>query len=87
MKILAAIFGFIVKLFAGSFVWLIIAFVASFPSGFIVLQITDDSIVNQDALYFLYVLVCFIGFLIARVIAVSIKALADNKIAQQTEES
>ena len=98
MKILSAIAGYIVKLIAGSFVWLIVAFVLSFPLGLLIMKIVNDHIkdssVLNDApnnhillLFVLYVITCFVGVLLARVVAVSIKTLADKKLEQKIQKS
>lgn len=98
MKVLGAIFGFIIKLFAGSFVWLIIAAVASIPLGLFVLKATESFIVvksifykeiNGDIrlFYILLVITCFVGILISRIVAVSIKVLADKKLELKNPKS
>ena len=95
MKILAAVGGFIVKIIAGSFVWVIIALVGSFPLGLLLLKILELSVEsdlqfykeidNQYVLlYILFTITCFIGIVLARVVAVSIKVLADKNIALKT---
>lgn len=97
MKILAAIFGFIVKLLAGSFIWIIVAFVASIPLGLLVLKITEKMVRNYDEfivdiegemrlLYVLFAITCFIGIIISRIVAVSIKVLADKKLALKNQK-
>ena len=98
MKILTAIVEFIVKVMAGSFLWLIIALVACFPLGLLLLKISDGLITDKEAfyadinhdiklLYILFVLTCFVGIILARVVAVSIKTLADKKLAEKTEQT
>ncbi len=98
MKVLGAILGFIIKLFAGSFVWLIIAAVGSIPLGLFVLKITESFIVDNTIFYkdidgeirlyyFLLVITCFIGILISRIVAVSIKVLADKKLELKKPKS
>ena len=98
MKIISAILGFIVKLIAGSFVWLVIALVACFPLGLLVLKLSEGFIKSstlfqrgiQDVdalLYALFTLTCFAGIVLARVVAVSIKILADKKLAQRSQKS
>jgi hypothetical protein len=92
MKILSAIAGFFVKIIAGSFVWLIIAVVGAFPLGLVLLKIFDNYITDNNSfltevndevflLYILFTITCFIGIILARVVAVSIKVLADKKLA------
>ncbi len=94
MKILSAIFEFIVKFLAASFIWLIVAFVVSIPLGLILLKVSEnlvgydietyDQINNNTGLvYTLFVVTCFIGVILARVVAVSIKTLADKKLADK----
>jgi hypothetical protein len=94
MKIVIAILGFIVSLLAGSFVWVIIALLGSFPLGLLLLKIMDSFIrdnasfyseINHEIrpLYFLLVLTCFFGILLSRLVAVSLKVLAEKKLEQK----
>lgn len=98
MKILGTIFGFIVKMIAGSFIWFIIALITCFPFGLVALKITDHYVNNNSAfyteinnnislVYALFVVTCFVGVIVARIVAVSIKTLADKKLAQKTQKS
>jgi len=98
MKILTAIVEFIIKAIAGSIVWLIVAVVLSFPLGLILLKISDRYITNNEAFYheisheiellfFLFVTTSFVGIITARVVAVSIKTLADKKLTQKSQKS
>ena len=97
MKILAAIGGFIVKIIVGSFVWLIVALVGSFPLGLLILKIFDvliendltlyEEIDNQvNLLYVLFAVTCFVGIVLARVVAVAIKVMAEKKLPLKTEK-
>ena len=97
MKIITAILGFIVKLLAGSFIWVVVALVASIPLGLVLLNICDEFITDNRAfyeeinseiilLYTLFALTCFVGIILARVVAVSIKTLADKKITQKSQQ-
>lgn len=98
MKILTAIAGVIVKIVAGSFVWLIIALLGSFPLGLLLLKIVDGFIKNNNVffdeindevllLYMLFVATCFVGILLTRLIAVSINVLAEKKLALKNPKS
>lgn len=97
MKILTTIVEFIIKVIAGSFVWIIVALVVSIPLGLLLLKISENFIDNKDKfyaeinhdialLYILFVVTCFLGVVLARIVAVSIKTLADNKLAQKTQK-
>ncbi len=98
MKIITAILGFIVKIIAGSLVWLIIALVACFPLGLVLLKVAGDFI-NIDTtlfkgiqhetelVYALFTITCFAGIILARVVAVSIKILADKKLALKSQKA
>lgn len=98
MKILTAIAGVIVKIVAGSFVWLIIALLGSFPLGLLLLKIVDGFIKNNNVffdeindevllLYMLFVATCFVGILLTRLVAVSINVLAEKKLALKNPKS
>ena len=98
MKMLSAIAGFIVKIIAGSFLWLIIAVVSAFPLGLLLLKIFDSFVEDNNAfleeinnevllLYILFTITCFLGIILSRVVAVSIKTLADKKLSQKNLKS
>lgn len=98
MKMLSAIAGFIVKIIAGSFLWLIIAVVGAFPLGLLLLKIFDSFVEDNNAfleeinnevllLYILFTITCFLGIILSRVVAVSIKTLADKKLSQKNLKS
>ena len=98
MKVLTAIAGVIVKIVASSFIWVIIALLGSFPLGLLLLKIVDGFIKDNNAfyaeindktrlLYFLFVVTCFIGIILSLLVAVSIKVLADKKLAQKNQKS
>ncbi len=98
MKILTAIAGFLVKMLAGSFIWVVIALLGSFPLGLLLLKIMEGFIKNKNAfsteinnqmrpLYLLFVVTCFTGILLSRLVAVSIKVLAEKKSALKSQKS
>jgi hypothetical protein len=98
MKALSAIVGFLVKMIASSFLWAIIALLGSFPLALLLLKIMDGFIKDNNAfyaeinnemllLYLLFTLTCFVGILLARLVAVSIKVLANKKLALKSQKS
>ena len=98
MKILSAIAGAIVKIIASSFFWAIIALLGSFPLGYLLLKIVEGFIIDDRSfyagisnkkllLYLLFVVTCFVGIILSRLVAVSIKVLADKKLAQKNQKS
>lgn len=98
MKIITAILGFIVKIIAGSLVWLIVALVACFPLGLVLFKVAgkyinvDTTLFNgipheTELLYALFTITCFAGIILARVVAVSIKILADKKLALKSQKA
>lgn len=97
MKLLSAIAEFVVKAIAGSIIWLIVAVILSFPIGLVLLKICENATIDNvsfyetvddriDILYLLFVGVSFIGIIIARVVAVSIKTLAELKTAKKASK-
>lgn len=98
MKILSAIAAVIVKIVAGSFFWLIIALLGSFPLGLLLLKILDSFIKDNNAffdeinnemllLYMVLVATCFVGIILSRLVAVSIKVLAEKKLELKNPKS
>lgn len=91
MKLLALIAPFLQALLAQSFIWLLIAFLACIPLGFMMLHFFERWVANPEALiaaidhridllYLAFAITCFIGVLLARTLAISIKVLAEKQL-------
>ena len=91
MEVLKKLWGVIAALLAKSFLWTIIAFLASIPLGIILLNVFDEYVDNEKLmieldhnihlLFLVFCGTCFIGILLMRLVAISIKTIVTKKEA------
>lgn len=90
MKLLQQFLGWLQGFLAKSLVWSLIAFLACIPLGILLLNIFDRHIENNEAfmeeidgridlLFLIFAFTCFTGVILIRLLATSIKLLADKK--------
>lgn len=93
MKTLQQVLKMLQAFLAKSLVWGLIAFLTCIPLGLLLLNIFDGYVENNEAfmeeidgqidlLFAVFAATCFAGVIIARLLAVSIKVLAEKKPAK-----
>jgi len=90
MKVLQQLMKVLQGFLAKSLVWGLIAFLASIPLGLLLLNIFDKHVEdneafmseidgNIDLLFLIFAMTCFLGVIISRMLAISIKVIVEKK--------
>ena len=89
MKVLQQLLGMIQGFLAKSLVWGLIAFLACIPLGLVLLNVFDGYVEDNEAfeeeiggridlLFLVFAITCFVGVVLIRMLAVSIKIMVEK---------